>query len=760
MQRMTSLLFAILLFMVAWSGCSNNGVIPDTPPKTITTTVAGQVIDEFGKPIQDARITVYGKSAVTNQYGTFLIKDVTSPEERTLITVSKNGYLDGFSAEKPIVGGITQVRTGLMGNFPQGIFPSSTGYTATAFFDNATVVFPPNAYITESGEAYTGDIGYLIRQLNPTSANFYDFFAGDFQGLRTDGSVTHIFSYGVLRIELYGSKGEKLNLAAGKAAVLSFPIADQMEAIAPPEMPLWSFDEAKGMWKEDGKAVMQGNVYVGTVSHFSNWNCGVPRQTATLGVRITCGNEGVAGILVRIGERTAITDANGYAWRPVPEGFIFTIRVHSETNDWLESNEISAGPYVAGTTTEVEVPLTKCPSYIKGVLYDCGNNPIVGTVIAEYANGGFAFSFVDKGNFRLRTKTGTGMILKAFTPEGKESEPFIVPSLLPIQVYDIGIFNVCQSPAEPTTTDFDVQADVPTASKTPVDKVLITADGSRAFVFYDGSVAIINTATGAIIRTITYSTTQKVDSLYGKNTGQDISADGSLILVGIDFNKSALYDANSGTKLGEFDGYLEMSLSPDGKTLVGYKYSNQSYTLATLNASTGEIIRESTSNTITGRPKVSYPLLADFLTENTFVMVTDNILTIIRYDDLSVLHTISSNTLPSVFQSWDGSVFSTLSNGGTLSFYNAQTSVKLNSSKQSLSNLGIAPSNDRYVTQLYQNGKYAAPSIFTIAAGQLVKSLPATANIRYYGLQYSADGKKLAGAYVENNRIKLRLWNF
>jgi hypothetical protein len=35
---------------------------------------------------------------------------------------------------------------------------------------------------------------------------------------------------------------------------------------------LWSFDEAKGLWKEEGQAIKTGSNYVGDVSHFSFWN--------------------------------------------------------------------------------------------------------------------------------------------------------------------------------------------------------------------------------------------------------------------------------------------------------------------------------------------------------------------------------------------------------------------------------------------------------------------------------------------------------
>lgn len=765
MQRINTAVLAAAFTVVMWSGCNVESVTPDNTPKTITTTVAGQVIDESGKPVQGAQIAAYGKTTVTNQYGTFLIKGVISPAKRMVVKALKKGYFDGFRAEQPAADGITQMRIGLMSNVPQGTFSASVGGTVTAPGSTASVAFPRDGYITENGAAYTGEVHYAVRHLDPTAPNFFDFFSGDFRGVRTDGSATEMISYGVLQVELSGANGEKLNLATGKTATISYPVPAKMTANAPAEMPLWWFEEAKEVWKEEGKAVRQGNFYVGTVSHFTPWNCDDPIPPLTVRVHVTCNNKGVPGVLVRIGQRSTWTDTNGYAEQMVPQNFGFTVKVHPEYNDGIESSEIIAGPYTSEATQQLELPLAICPAYLTGNLYDCGDSPIDGMIIAEYARGGFTFGFARKGGFRFRVKFGAGITLKAISPEGRESESFVLPPLGSNQEYNVGIINTC-IPASITATDYDITTDAPVSSNSIfIGRTQITADGSRVFVFHGGVATIVNTATGDIINKIPYSVQGILDSVTDHNTF-DISADGSIMLVGITTRKYTLYNANSGAIIREFSGYDEMTLSPDGTTLAAYtSYTQKSFTLATFSTSTGAVIKQ--TSTLGGQSATSIGLLTDFFTNGTFGVTLEKggSFLIINAKDFSILRTIPNGGYRVVAQSPDGSVIGIIGNGGNVAFCNTETAVRIGTLNLGLynyymANVAIPPTNDRCVAQLYENKKFSVPSYFDIRNALYMKPLPTIIDARYSGLQFSADGKRLVGSYVENERLKLRVWNF
>lgn len=765
MRRITLLSLVSLLILVVWSGCNVESVAPDNTPKTVTTTVAGQVVDESGKPVQGAQIAAYGKTAVTTQYGTFLIKGVAAPQERCLVKVSKSGYFDGFRAEQPLAGGITQMRIGLMSNAPQGSFPTSAGRTVTAPNSMASVAFPPNGYVTESGTPYAGEVSYVVRHLNPTAPNFFDFFSGDFQGVRTDGSMTEMLSYGVLQVELTGANGEKLNLATGKKATVNYPLPSKMTTDAPAEMPLWWFDGTKGMWKEEGKAVRQGNFYTGTVSHFTPWNCDYPVQTTMLRVHVTFGNEGVAGVLVHIGERTGITDSNGYASYRLPAGLAFIVKVYTEANDGLESAEIVTGPYSAGATNQLELPLITCLAYVKGDLYGCSDSSIDGTIIAEYDGGGFTFGFAQNGRFRFRVKLGAVITIKAMTSEGKESEPIVVAPLECRQSYDTGILTACKM-GTIEANDYDLNVEmISNPDEIFYGKVMISANGARTFVFYNGMVTVINTITGDIVQTITYST---ADTAMNTNI-YDVSADGSFMLIGVS-GKYALYDVSTATILQQFFKYPQMVLSADGKTLAAWNLFASTIQLHILNAQTGMPIRSTLE--INKKPMgFLVSQLSRFLSDTTFGVIEDRPdvanIKILSSNNFTLLQTITIGSVRDkiIAQSADGSVIGITYPAGSVIFHKTLTGEKLQAfyvgGKFAFEHsIGIAPSNDQFVVQTFRNGKYSPPTIFAIGSGQAIKLLPSKKDASYYGLQFSADGKKLVGAYIENNRLKLRVWNF
>ena len=79
-------------------------------------------------------------------------------------------------------------------------------------------------------------------------------------------------SYGAVSVSLRDMAGKPLNIAKGKSALIRLPIDGNLVSGSPNTIKLWSFDENKGVWTEEGIATKDGNAYVGKVTHFAAVN--------------------------------------------------------------------------------------------------------------------------------------------------------------------------------------------------------------------------------------------------------------------------------------------------------------------------------------------------------------------------------------------------------------------------------------------------------------------------------------------------------
>ena len=277
MKKIFQLLLIAMITVV--SSCKKNEVtttpdpiVPFENAKTIITVVAGKVTAQDGTALNNVEITIGTSTTVTDADGNFIIPKATLSEKAGFIKATKAGYFGGsrtiIAQEKVVNNVVIQ----LIKKTISGDFINASGGTITVA-TGGSVVFPANAVVTKSGASYSGTVKVSAYFLDPTSDNCYKEMPGDLRGINASNNEQVLTSYGMMAVELNGSNGEPLQLATGKNATVTFPIAAATQSAAPATIPLWFFDETKGMWAEQGSATKTGNTYVGTVSHFTWWNC-------------------------------------------------------------------------------------------------------------------------------------------------------------------------------------------------------------------------------------------------------------------------------------------------------------------------------------------------------------------------------------------------------------------------------------------------------------------------------------------------------
>lgn len=309
----------VLSVMLIIPGCNRDDEMRDrqklddplAPMPAVTTSVSGVVIDERGQPIEGAVVEVQGSVEVTGFDGTFLFDEIEVPGNRCVVSANKDGYFAGIRGLVPVKDAKTDTRIVLMEKKVTHNFTAASGIDAQ-LPDGSAVKIEPASLMLPSGTPYSGNVNMSAVYLDPTAGNFGHIVpGGDMIARREDQSSSILYSYGILRVEMWSDAGEKLQVIPGKLATLTMNIPDAQRSAAPATIPLWYFDEEQGFWQEEGSATRTGNAYIGTVGHFTDWNCDIPEETATVIGRLVDCNGNPAWGTIEFGQITSDPQVTG-----------------------------------------------------------------------------------------------------------------------------------------------------------------------------------------------------------------------------------------------------------------------------------------------------------------------------------------------------------------------------------------------------------------------------------------------------------------
>lgn len=198
-------------------------------------------------------------------------------------------------------------------------------------------------------------------------------------------------------VELTGASGEKLQLAPRKPATITMPMDASVLAHAPASIPLWHFDEAKGIWVEEGSATKKGNVYTGSVSHFSFWNFDWPQDLVQFECTVVdIENAPMSNVRMNIYEvsnpynaSSSYTNEQGYVSGLIPANT--TLRLEILGDGACASTAIYTQTFTT-TNSNISWPALVLHNnsgigYVSGTLKDCDNYPVSNGGVFMQKNG-------------------------------------------------------------------------------------------------------------------------------------------------------------------------------------------------------------------------------------------------------------------------------------------------------------------------------------------------------------------------------------
>ncbi len=420
-MKFTKLLTLLFLTLFITSCNTDDGILGERPDtdggdsstfsdnfgNAINRDFLGRVIDINNNPISDVTITIGNSTASTDDNGVFIINDASVFQNFAYIKADKAGYIHGSRAVVPTTG-TNKVTIMLLEETV--IQTVNSGETATVSLGNGASVSLDGNYKNPDGTDYTGSVDVIMHMLDPVDENMEQQMPGMLYAENLDGDERMLQTLGMLAVELRGDSGEDLNLADGSTSEIIIPLDPSLVASAPTTIPLWYFDEVNGYWKEEGEATLTGNQYIGTVTHFSFWNCDIPAEAINLCVTVTDENDNtLANLTVNItsdtfGTRGGVTNENGEVCGLVPSNETLTIDVLDF--DVCGNNPIytaAIGPFTADATEAITITSSAdiISETVTGTFNDCDNNPVSnGYVILSYGTQNF-YDTVTDGTFEI-----------------------------------------------------------------------------------------------------------------------------------------------------------------------------------------------------------------------------------------------------------------------------------------------------------------------------------------------------------------------
>ena len=445
------LLFVSLISIIFFFSCKKSidpvapvppGTGPTLPDLTtkVSTSISGYVTDQNDAAVLNATIQIGSTSTATDKYGYFQAINVQVVQNAAVVTAAKPGYFKSIRTFIAEAGKPAVLRIKMIPKVSSGTVSGTTGGTIT-LPNNLSIIFPASAVVNAATNTpYTGSVTVSAFWIDPTANDLALIMPGDLRGLNTQGNLQLLTTFGMAAVELNGSGGELLQIAAGKKASLSMPIPASLSASAPASIPLWFFDEVKGLWKQEGVATKTGNNYIGDVSHFSFWNCDVPNNFVQFNCTVVSSNgQPVPNVRVKISVvsnpasfANGYTNASGYVNGAVPSNKQLLLEVFSSNTCGLS---VFSQTF---TTTNVNVSFgtvtipSAAMATVSGTVLNCANMPVTnGFIIMQNGFQYAKYALSNTGTFSFNHLLCSGInnvtLIGEDVTAAQQSNPAVYP---------------------------------------------------------------------------------------------------------------------------------------------------------------------------------------------------------------------------------------------------------------------------------------------------------------------------------------------
>lgn len=247
-------------------------------PQTVKVALFGQVVDTQGRPVSGAVVRAGEASATSGSDGRFQMRATAGD---VVVRTEAEGFLPGIEKTTISSAAPTALAVTLLKQAAAIPLDADAGGEVIGQ-RKARVQVPAGGLVTRQGLPVSGEVQVHLTAIDPGVGAELAAAPGDFEARLGSGSMARLISYGVLDVTIR-QDGEKLQVAPGERFEIEIP-APASEGAPPDSMPLWAFDEALGIWVEEGalQYVAEAHTYRGEITHMSYWNADVAYEATCI----------------------------------------------------------------------------------------------------------------------------------------------------------------------------------------------------------------------------------------------------------------------------------------------------------------------------------------------------------------------------------------------------------------------------------------------------------------------------------------------
>jgi len=283
-QQLHAVLVACVLG-VPLVGCGSGSGDDAEPAKSeamVEYSVSAFIQSSQGTALSDVDISIGGQTFKTGSDGLATFKvNIPQSAKSMVVHLSRAGFIN-----QSVVVNVKDLAniTANMLDIKQivNVAKIEDAQVIESSYSNAKIIIPANAFILTNGQPATGAVAVEFSPWDIQSSDLNAMPANG-EAIASNGQMTNLISAGMITATFKNAAGDHLQLAKGKTADIQMDLPvdsiNNQLLSAGFKIPMWHFDESKGLWVEEGEGQViaslssaVGLAVHATVSHFSTWN--------------------------------------------------------------------------------------------------------------------------------------------------------------------------------------------------------------------------------------------------------------------------------------------------------------------------------------------------------------------------------------------------------------------------------------------------------------------------------------------------------